>query len=177
MDPRILRTKRDYHAAMITLLKTVPLEKMTVKQLCEQAGISRTTFYEHYSVPQDCFEEIVDAQLSGLDARLAALPEKDMHNCMLAYLQLMKENRYVFREIHRTSVNNPVFRKIAGILMQYIALPELENEVPGQEWEKVLKYQFYGFFGLASEWLEGGCKETPEEQVHVLDTMMRLLLS
>ena len=177
MDPRVLRTKRDYHNAMIELLKTVPLEQMTVKQLCDKAGISRTTFYEHYSVPQDCFYEVVDEYLEELKMRLEALPVKDMHYCMLEYLKLMKEHRYVFREVHRTTVNNPVFMDIAKLLLHYIALPKLGDDLPEGEFEKILKYQFYGFFGLTSEWLERGCKETPEQQVHVLDTMMDLLLS
>ncbi len=177
MDPRVLRTKRDYHNAMIELLETVPLEKMTVKQLCETSGISRTTFYEHYAIPQDCFHELVGEYIDELRSRLASLPEKDMHHCMLEYLKLMQEHRSVFRELHRTSVNNPVFKDIAGILLQYIVLPILGDDLSEVEFEKTLRYNFYGFLGLTSEWLEGGCIETPEEQVHVLDTMMELLIS
>ena len=50
-DRRIIKTRRALHEAMIRLLKTTKLENMTVTMLCNASNVSRSSFYDHYSVP------------------------------------------------------------------------------------------------------------------------------
>ena len=41
-DKRILRTKAQFRQALITLLDQKRFEQITIKALCDQAGITRT---------------------------------------------------------------------------------------------------------------------------------------
>ena len=56
-DLRIVKTKDALHAALIRLLETKPLEKITITELCQKAKINRGTFYLHYQEIGDVFEE------------------------------------------------------------------------------------------------------------------------
>lgn len=48
MDLRIEKTERGIKNAFIELRSRKPLEKITVKELCESARINKSTFYAHY---------------------------------------------------------------------------------------------------------------------------------
>lgn len=53
-DTRVQFTRNALKEAMLTLMKEKPVGRMTVKELCETAGINRGTFYLHYDVPPPC---------------------------------------------------------------------------------------------------------------------------
>ena len=60
MDIRKERTKRSIYNAFIELRSRKPLEKLTVKELCEKAEINKSTFYVYYSDVYDLSEVIED---------------------------------------------------------------------------------------------------------------------
>lgn len=49
MDLRIEKTRQSIVNAFIALRSGKPLEKITVKELCEKAQINKSTFYFHYA--------------------------------------------------------------------------------------------------------------------------------
>ena len=51
-DARIRYTQRILKESFLILLKQKPVNKITVKEVCEMAELNRATFYAHYS---DCF--------------------------------------------------------------------------------------------------------------------------
>ena len=62
-DKRIVRTKAQFRQALIALLAHKSFEQITVKALCDQAGITRITFYAHYAdkyeLAEDIFQEMI----------------------------------------------------------------------------------------------------------------------
>ena len=48
MDIRIEKTKTAIHNTFLELRSKKPLEKITIKELCEKAQINKSTFYSHY---------------------------------------------------------------------------------------------------------------------------------
>ena len=47
-DLRILKTQERLQNAMLELLQSKELKAITVKEICDKAGISRNAFYQHY---------------------------------------------------------------------------------------------------------------------------------
>lgn len=47
-DLRVRKTKKAIAEAFMALLAEKPIEEMTVNELCDRAGVRRTTFYKHY---------------------------------------------------------------------------------------------------------------------------------
>ena len=70
LDARKRYTQMILKQSFLKLLKEKPVNKITVKELCELSQINRATFYTHYS---DCFAllESIDAD-SALDYSTAA---------------------------------------------------------------------------------------------------------
>ena len=63
-DARVRYTKRVLEKSLLALLKEKPINKITVKEVCELAELNRATFYAHYS---DCFAllEKIEQELIG----------------------------------------------------------------------------------------------------------------
>ena len=53
MPAKSTNTIQDIEEALILLCASLPFEKNTVKHICERAGVSKQTFYNHF---QDKYE-------------------------------------------------------------------------------------------------------------------------
>lgn len=58
-DLRILKTQEKLQNALLDLLKTKELKAITVKEICDKAGISRNAFYQHYGYKEDLYDQMV----------------------------------------------------------------------------------------------------------------------
>lgn len=58
MDNRVRYTKAVLQQALLNILKNKSIDKVTIKELCEEAQVNRGTFYLHYSTPNDLLMEI-----------------------------------------------------------------------------------------------------------------------
>lgn len=58
-DLRILKTQEKLQNALLDLLKTKELKAITVKEICNKAGISRNAFYQHYGYKEDLYDQMV----------------------------------------------------------------------------------------------------------------------
>jgi len=60
MDKRIVRTRLAVFNALFDLATEKEIDKITVVELCERAGINKSTFYLHYRSINDCFQKCFD---------------------------------------------------------------------------------------------------------------------
>ncbi|KAA6456426.1 TetR/AcrR family transcriptional regulator [Acidobacteria bacterium AB60] len=54
-DRRVRRTRDTLGDALVELIREKPFDDITVQQILDRAGISRSTFYEHYRDKDDLF--------------------------------------------------------------------------------------------------------------------------
>jgi len=81
MDQRIRISKKMLKEALMELLKTEPLAKISIKEICEKADINRGTFYKYYidkyslclEVATDFTNEVIECIKSEEDAVLKIL--------------------------------------------------------------------------------------------------------
>ena len=70
MDLRVKKTERSIQQAFLDLRRQKPLEKITVKELCQRADIHKSTFYSHYEdlyALSDALEtQVVEQVIFGL---------------------------------------------------------------------------------------------------------------
>ncbi len=58
-DLRILKTQERLQNALLELLEQKELKAITVKEICDSAGISRNAFYQHYGYKEDLYDQMV----------------------------------------------------------------------------------------------------------------------
>ncbi|MCD7964359.1 MAG: TetR/AcrR family transcriptional regulator [Clostridiaceae bacterium] len=152
MDLRIEKTRQSIINAFIALRSGKPLEKITVKELCEKAMINKSTFYFHYA---DIYElsdfletEIVTSIISSLDhpEYMVEHPGAFTQELFLAYLS----RDTLIQTLFSGSRSGRLIQKIeAGIKeLIYERLPEYrDNPVKNI----ILSYQIYGAYYAFSE--------------------------
>lgn len=58
LDNRVRYTKMVLQQALLKILQNKHIDKVTIKELCDEAKVNRGTFYLHYATPNDLLMEI-----------------------------------------------------------------------------------------------------------------------
>lgn len=72
-DHRTRVTRLLLRRAFMELLKQKPMQSISVKELCETAGINRGTFYAHYTDVYDLLRKIEDEMMAEFEKALTPL--------------------------------------------------------------------------------------------------------
>ena len=64
---KYFKSAEKMHTALLTLLDSKDFELISVKEICETAGVNRSTFYLHYDNVNDLLQETVEAILQRHD--------------------------------------------------------------------------------------------------------------
>ena len=169
--------------ALIELLEKKDFEYITVKEVCEKAGVNRSTFYLHYDNTTDILREATRNVVDRFLIYFKDNGEKfsiDFENCTLdelifmeskylvPYLTYIKENRRVFR----TALNQfstMGFEAYYDRMFRYIFDPILVRfKVPCHNRQYVIKFYLTGMTAIAVEWLGNGCKDPIENICEII---------
>ncbi|HQB32354.1 MAG TPA: hypothetical protein PLI19_03375 [Erysipelotrichaceae bacterium] len=91
-DARVRYTRKVLKESFLTLLKDNPVNKITVKKVCESAHLNRATFYTHYSDCFDLLESIEQELLTAFQKALSLLDSFDVTNLIEAIYVMIKQN-------------------------------------------------------------------------------------
>ncbi len=73
-DRRVVRTRRSIEEAFLALRKKKALERITVRELCDAAGINKSTFYTHYRDIYD-LSDAIETQIARDIVGAVSCPE------------------------------------------------------------------------------------------------------
>ena len=152
--------------AFLQLLEQKDFDRITVKEICQKAGVHRTTFYLHYETINDLLEETVTMINQRFKQSLAAIPPGDPSKEILTgekylkpYLAFIKENKVAYRVIHR---QDHLFhsQKTFESFYQTIFSPALSHFGVAEN-EKKYVFAFYtqGTVAIIGKWLEDDCRD------------------
>lgn len=74
-DHRVRITRMMIRRAFLTLLEQRPIQSITVKALCEEAGVNRGTFYAHYQDIYSLLEQLEREMVAELTVALSPILE------------------------------------------------------------------------------------------------------
>lgn len=155
--------------ALLLLLEQKDFDRITVKEICQKAGVNRTTFYLHYESMNDLLEETVSMISARFKESLSSIPSGDPSKEILTsekylrpYLGFIKENMRVYRVIHqRDHLFNS--QKTFESFYESIFSPALTHfGVTEQEKKYVFAFYTQGTVAIIGKWLEGGCQDDVE---------------
>lgn len=164
LDARIRYTKMVIRNAFIGLLKKKPLNKITVKEICDLAEINRATFYKYYSDPFDLLEKIEQEFLHQLRKKL----NPSVNSFRDVFTMIMDGVQADFEEYQALFSDNgdsqfPV--RIFALYYEHIskdASKQFPMLSPAQrEW--LYYFMAQGCSGILTRWISGGMKESAEE--------------
>lgn len=174
IDARARYTRMIIKKSFCTLLREKPLEKITVRELCEKAEINRSTFYKHYLDCYDLLDKIEYEALEHFDAMLADIKIKGLHPTLTAVLCILQDNAALFEDFLGHSGDHGFIHRLVGRCFhcRELNLPtDLLSDMNQNNQGMRYAYLVGGAGAVIEFWLRGGCKESPEQ---VADLIMEL---
>ena len=100
-DHRTRVTKMLIRKAFTDLLSQKPIQSITIKELCQRAGINRGTFYSHYTDIYDLLQQIEGEMMEDLMAAIEPLlnmEELTPLKITTEIFQCLKDNEMCIRD-------------------------------------------------------------------------------
>ena len=166
---RYFETAELMDEALLILLEKKDFSSISVKEICQKAGVNRSTFYLHYESTEDLLQEttsmIMNLFLSSLPSEVSseasALQDQYLttEKYLIPFLNFVKENKRIFHLValypdlfHGSSTYHKLEKKIFYPILSQMNVPENEKKY-------VLEFYFKGTMSLIYKWIEGDCKE------------------
>ena len=153
--------------ALISLMENQSFDSITIKALCEKAGINRSTFYSHY---QNLTELLEDTHRYIISLFVEEYREKELSidhyrslsdEFLVPYLQVFSRYRQIFliAEFHPASYrlsreSLQFFEEITVPLCRQNGITDL------REINYLARYYTAGCHAIIMQWLEDGCMES-----------------
>ena len=169
--------------ALVTLLEKKDFEYITIKEICDTAGVNRSTFYLHYENTSDLLKEttryMIDKHLAyyDIDRKRMSL---QFETCkreellfitdeyLVPYLTFIKDNQRLFR-VSIKQFNSLNMAEVYSKMFEHIFSPILERfHVPEKERAYVMKFYLTGVFAIVMEWLDKNCSDDMETVTRVI---------
>ena len=161
-DEKIIRT---VYALMTQQHR--PIGKITVREICEEAGIHRSTFYAHYQdvydlvekVEQNMSRQLTESFFRKLDENAPA------RDCFTEVFSFIREHRefylYYLTESKQAGVLQLAWESVRDRAAAANAEPALFGAASSDEMAYHGIFFLTGMTAMVRMWLQKGCREEP----------------
>ncbi|GIO86829.1 hypothetical protein J25TS5_37610 [Paenibacillus faecis] len=171
VNQRVILTKRLIREALLKMLKTTKINKISIRELCQVAGINRTTFYNHYGSQYDVLNEIADTYIQSTSFTVIndMAAGKNIDECLTQVLQYIKDN-LEFAKLVLDLDNYDLLSHIKISLPQFdhMVIKHLPENLDLEEKKAIASYVQYGTVRLLKEWILSDCLKPPEEEAQLI---------
>lgn len=171
--------------ALLALLEEKDLEYITVKEICRQAGVNRSTFYLHYETISDLVNEALEMinqrflsyfpqQEEEVLGNMGSREREDLvlvtREYLLPYLRFIRDNKKVYRAAFRNPGSMQAHTRY-GELKQRILGPILERfDIPASHRPYYMAYYVEGIIAIVKEWLRQDCADEEEMIADIIES-------
>ena len=162
-DPRIARTARACEAAIVQLAAERPISQVSVADLAERAGVTRATFYNHYSNPLALLIEVLlqDLERAHLDEERRRAEGRHTGAEMLRLsVADVADHIERFEAVYRLAVDDPADGGLYEALVVHFgeyAVSFMERSdhpgLPTSNRGVIAQFLAHGFTGAIKAWL------------------------
>lgn len=172
MNQRIRLTKQLLKSSLMNLLETQCIQKIAVKNICEHAGINRSTFYKYYGSQFDLLREIEHDAVQNVISILESHP-KEKADALSEICCYLDQNELFVRPL---ITNDSEFVKMIfshPTIRQEIRR-SLEPHYDAAQREYIFDFIACGSARIIQIWINKKNRESPEEIARLLASLMRV---
>jgi AcrR family transcriptional regulator len=182
-ESKYFNTASLFDEALIILLEQKDIEYIKVKEICERAGVNRSTFYLHYESIDDLLNETLEYVTNKLIAyfnknskefieELNTSKKEDLilikEEYLKPYLEFIRDNKKVFIAAFRNPDVMKTQEKYSN-LEKYILNPILDKyNIPDYKKKYVLQFHIHGIMAIIKDWTINDCKDKIEDIVNII---------
>lgn len=175
-NQRIRLSKAMLKNALIELLASKAIEKITIYELCETAQINRTTFYKYYGSQYDLLEDIENDLFAELQQYLQSDDnvELDALQGIMDYLDSEREKCRILIN----SVSEQIFaEKLFGLpIISLLLGRHIGRNHSAADKEYISLFICHGAYSIIRKWLNKDSRESPQEIAELIYALSGYLL-
>lgn len=187
-ESKYFNTARLMDEALIKLLEEKGFEYITVKEICERAGVNRSTFYLHYETTADLVAETIEYNNKQFLKRFSVTPDQfipSIHSAPLSelvlinseylrpYLTFIKEHKSVYRAAFMNPVCMQTERQL-GDISEYVLKPIMKRfQIPEQDQPYRINFYIHGCIAIVQEWIKRNCEDPIENIERIMIQCIR----
>lgn len=147
----------------LELIQEKDVKDITVSEICKRASVNRTTFYVNYLDIYDLVEKIRVRMINEFaDIFKDTRSEGHSRNNYLLMFRHIKDNQPFYKNYFKLGFDvNYEFSSFD----KELAYKKFDNKLI----EYHLEFFAAGITAIIKRWLKGGCKESPEDIVTVIE--------
>ena len=152
-------TRRAIKESFLKLLNQRPLNQITVKDIVEDCGINRNSFYYHFSDLPALVEEIMAERVSAMVENHPTVDS--VQEGADAIVEFVMHNKRAIYHIYN-SVSRDVFERHLMEVCRYVVATYLDGmleETEEADRDAILRFHKCDCFGSVIDWLNGGMKD------------------
>jgi len=178
-DARVRRTRRLLADALMSLGAEGSVDELAVGQLVDEAGISRSTFYQHFASKDDFLVRSFVDLLSATDAAYRQrVPDSDDILPSRPLFHHVASAADFARSVARSEIW-PQQMAAGELKLREIAEANLERRMPNwsaEERREAAVFIAAGFIGLLRWWVGAGLKQSPERMQAAFERLSQSVL-
>lgn len=176
-ESKYFATAMKMDEAFLALLENKDFSYITVKEICETAGVNRSTFYLHYETISDLlsesvsylnenFLEYMNHDKNAFISKVQNCPLNELYlitpEYLAPYLSYIREHKRLFRTaIEKAAVLE--MEKSYAKMFRYVFTPILERyQVAEKDRTYIMAFYIRGLMAIITEWLKTDCKDSIE---------------
>ena len=171
-------TKKAIKETFIKLLDERPLNQITVKDIVEDCGINRNSFYYHYQDLPSMIEEII---LGEADEIIRRHPTVDsLEEGLDVTISFALENRRAALHLYN-SANRDLFERYLWSVCEYMVETYINTafasySIGEEDRGVIIRYYKWCCFGATLDWLNGGMKRDIQADFHRMAQLKKGML-
>ena len=166
LDRRKKYTRNVLMDSFITLLKTKSISAITVKEICEQADINRSTFYAHYKDQFDLLEQIEIEIITDLKTYLNQYnfeQEQEALQMTEKLLEYVVSKYDMFQTLLNENTDHSFERRIMDVVRSFLAQSQFTyDEVDKDISEYAITYTISGSIYVIKQWVANNMDQSPK---------------
>ena len=163
-------TKKILANSLKKLMLKKPLARITIKDIVNDCGFNRQTFYYHF---QDIYDLLGWTYKTEVVDSISDFKTYDnWPQGFLKIFQYVKNNKSfcinTFNSLGRDHLENFLYNQIFYMIIDVIEEISINSNISSKEKEFIANFYTYAFIGILTSWIKTNMEENPEDIIKKL---------
>lgn len=168
-------TKKAIKESFIKLLNEKPLHQITVKDIVEDCGVNRNTFYYHFTDIPSLLQEIIIEEAGRIMEEYPTIDS--MEQCLDVAISFAMQNKRAVLHIYH-SANRDIYEQYLmdvcnHVVTAYVNTVLEDKVISGKDKEIIVRFYKCECFGQIMDWMNQEMKEDIREPFRRLCELRR----
>lgn len=167
-------TKRALAQSLKKHLAKKPLNRISIRELVEDCGFNRQTFYYHFQDIYSLLEWMLDQEIVSVfreDENFLSWQDAGLH--LLHYIQKNEAiSLCILHSVGRDSLKQLLYKDAYNVSIKFLMEKCQGLDASEQNYKTLAHYYSISFAALLEDWVTNGLKTSPDEVLRTLELIV-----